>query len=96
MARFRLTLIVLAAALSNGLAQGAEFTPALPCRAAANMVATRGAVVLATSADRYDRYVSNQGQCSRDEELRPAWVQSADNAACFIGYTCEHVYGNHR
>jgi hypothetical protein len=96
MTRFGLTLVVLAATASQGFAQVAAFTPALSCRAAAYIVVARGAVVLATTRDRYDRYVSNQGACSRDEDMKPAWVQSADNASCFIGYTCEHVYSNHR
>jgi hypothetical protein len=96
MARFSLPLVAFLASLSAAFAEGAQFTPALPCRAAASIVASRGAVLLATGGGKYDRYVSGGNACLRDEELRPAWVQTADNASCFIGYTCEPFFSNRR
>ncbi len=96
MARFAAALVALIAFVPQGAAAAAPFTPALSCRAAAGIVAARGAVVLATGGDLSDRYVSNQGQCYRDEDIKPAWVRAADSAACFVGYTCEHVFSSRK
>jgi hypothetical protein len=85
-------LLGLLASCGASFASEMIFTPRLPCRTIAETVAQRGAALLSTGRDTFDRYVSDQGHCSRDEELRPAWAPSADKAQCFVGYTCEHYF----
>jgi hypothetical protein len=81
------TCLVLCAA-SPCLAQGRPNTTTMSCKAAAGLVAAHGAIVLSTGQWTYDRYVEDQGFCQRDEATRPAFVPTADNRQCFIGYTC--------
>lgn len=79
--------LVLCAA-SPCLAQGRPNTAAMSCGAAASLVATRGAIVLGTGPATYDRYVIDEGFCTRDEFTKPAFVPTVDNRQCFIGYYC--------
>ena len=73
---------------------GASTAHAMPatykmtCQQAADLVASRGAVVLRTGAHTYDRYVAHQGYCGIGETTRPAWVPTKDSASCFVGYRC--------
>ncbi len=69
-------------------AQGRPSTPAMTCRQAAGLVASRGAVVLSTSRDIYDRYVRSETMCETSYYGRPAFVPTRDNPQCFIGYYC--------
>jgi hypothetical protein len=75
-------------AAAPALAQPRPFTPRTPCVAVAQLVYVRGAIVLSTSPTTYDRYVRDRSFCEISEVLKPAWVWSADNPQCFIGYTC--------
>jgi hypothetical protein len=96
MTQFRMSLIAIIAIAASSGSSAEPYTPVLACRSVAAIVAAKGAVVLYTSRENYDRYVRDQGQCQRDEQLKPAWAQTADNAICFIGYTCEYVFSNRR
>ncbi|MDI4663205.1 hypothetical protein K9U40_02450 [Xanthobacter autotrophicus] len=78
------------AALMSGpvLAQARPDTLAMSCRDAAALVNARGAVVLGTGPNIYDRYVREIRFCSAAEQLKPEWVKTRDNPQCFVGYTC--------
>lgn len=70
---------------------GAEARPdtlAMSCGEAAALVASRGAIVLGTGPNIFDRYVRELRFCSGFEQLKPEWVRTKDNPQCFIGYTC--------
>ncbi len=73
------------------LAQLRETTTSMSCAAARQIVSTRGAIVLSTGASTYDRYVASRRYCERDEINKPAWVPTADERQCFIGYLCERI-----
>jgi hypothetical protein len=73
---------------SAAMAQSAGTTREMACNQAAGIVRVRGAVVLHTSPTTYDRFVSGPGYCMLEEVTKPAWVQTADSAQCFIGYRC--------
>lgn len=60
----------------------------LSCAQAAQLVQTRGAVVMATSPTLYDRYVRDQRFCLYDQQLRPEWVPTRDVKQCYVGFTC--------
>lgn len=71
------------------LAQTRPDTLRMSCGSAAETVRRSGAIVLATGPSIYDRYVSGQAFCQRDEEARPHWLATTDSNQCFIGYVCE-------
>jgi hypothetical protein len=75
-------------ATNPSVAQERPNTAAMPCRAAAALVSASGAIVLSTGPSTYDRYVNGDRYCQRDEVSMPAFVRSADNPQCFIGYYC--------
>jgi len=83
-----ITLIAIAACASGALAQGRPSTTAMTCAAAASFVASRGAVVIGTGGDTYERVVTSQGFCNRGEDTKPLFAPTRDNGACFIGYYC--------
>lgn len=73
------------------VAQQMIMTTSISCAAARQIVSTRGAIVLSTGETTYDRFVASQRFCQRDEINKPAWVPTADQRQCFIGYRCERV-----
>lgn len=73
------------------MAQGRPDSLRMSCAAARGLVSTRGAVVLGTGPDIYDRFVASQGFCQRDEITKPTWVPTADTQQCFVGYRCQRV-----
>jgi hypothetical protein len=93
----KLPALVLAAVAAVSLsidaaqAQGRPDSLRMSCASARGLVSTRGAVVLGSGRDIYDRFVAAQGFCQRDEVTKPAWVPTADTRQCFVGYRCERV-----
>lgn len=81
-------LLVAAAQMGAVEAQARPNTQTMSCAQAASLVRSKGAVVLDTSANTYDRYVSEVRFCSGPEQLKPEWVATRDAPKCFIGYTC--------
>lgn len=86
----RMTVLALAlGATGQASAQGQLDTMRMSCAAAAEIVRRSGAVVLHSGPNIYDRYVSAQNFCAREEVMKPTWIPSADNPQCFIGYVCQ-------
>ncbi len=83
-----LILIAMAGLATEAIAQPRPSSLAMSCGQARSLVANRGAIVLGTGRYTYDRYVSSQVFCLRDEYVRPAWVPTADTPQCPVGYTC--------
>ncbi|MDB5651004.1 MAG: hypothetical protein JWL62_2524 [Hyphomicrobiales bacterium] len=78
-------------ACTQAQAQSRPDSLRMSCASAARLVSTRGAVVLGSGPDIYDRYVATQQFCLPDEITKPAWVPAADTRQCFVGYRCERV-----
>ncbi len=72
-------------------AQGRPDTTHMSCAQARGLVVARGAIVLGTGPNLYDRYVDHRGFCTPTEETKPAFVRSGDAPQCFIGYRCEEI-----
>ena len=83
-----LAMMAGAACTSGALAQSRPSTTSMTCAGAASFVASRGAVVIGTGGDTYERVVNNQGFCNRGEDTKPLFAPTRDNGACFIGYYC--------
>lgn len=84
MIRPALILILLT---SPALAQRPD-TRSMTCQQAASLVANRGAVVLSTGPDIYDRYVRHEGMCWSGYYGRPAFAPTRDRPNCMVGYYC--------
>ncbi|HEX2555220.1 MAG TPA: hypothetical protein VHL98_16085 [Microvirga sp.] len=87
--RAALTVLLCLAATAAG-AQARPSTPALPCARAAGLVQSQGAIVLGTGGATYDRFVNGSNHCVLGEFPEPAFVPSADNPQCFVGYRCRN------
>jgi hypothetical protein len=72
-------------------AQGRPDSLRMSCASARAFVSSRGAVVLGSGPNLYDRYVASQRFCLPDEITKPSWVPTRDTRQCFIGYRCERV-----
>jgi hypothetical protein len=81
-------LTAVVAFASGALAQGRPSTTTMTCAAAKSFVQSRGAVVIGTGGDTYDRVVSNQGFCLYGQETKPLFSPTRDNADCHVGYYC--------
>ena len=74
---------------SSALAQVGPLTTARTCAEDRAIINAQGAAVLSTSAMTYARYVKDGAYCLVDQFPAPAWVPSADNSQCFVGYRCK-------
>ncbi len=90
MRRFSILMLLMLSA-GTALAQSRPSTPSSPCGVSRQMVISRGAVVLGTGGNTYDRFVRDRSFCQFDEAAEPAFVPSRDMPACFVGYRCREV-----
>jgi hypothetical protein len=77
---------------SDAWAQGRPVSTTLTCSRAAGLVASQGAIVLGTGVYTYDRHVSGPNFCVLGGTIEPAWVPTADNPQCFVGYQCRQRF----
>lgn len=82
-------LALLGLCAGQAFAQNGPDTTRMPCAASAELVRRNGAVVLHSGPNIYDRYVSAQNFCAREELMKPAWLPAADTPQCFVGYYCQ-------
>lgn len=75
-------------------AQSRPDTTRMACAAARALVAKQGGVVLGTGPSLYDRYVNSRAHCLSGQIMEPAFVPTADDRQCSIGYTCREMYGD--
>lgn len=83
-----MTAAAMAAVVPAAGAQARPSTTDMTCSQAMALVASKGAVVLNTGPNTFDRYVRDLAFCSGGEQLKPEWVPARDNRQCPIGYTC--------
>lgn len=88
--------IVAATVLASSVAQARPFTPAMACGTAANLISLNGAMVMSTGGHTYDRFVVSAAYCTPHEYTKSAFVPTANDPQCFVGYTCEQKFGNRR
>jgi hypothetical protein len=88
MKAFASAVLMLLAASGGAFAQSHPLTTRMSCRAAAGLVHRHGAIVLSTGGQTYDRYVASQSFCATGYYARPAFVRTADNPQCYVGYYC--------
>lgn len=62
---------------------------AYSCGQLISLVRSSGAVLLSTGRYTYDKYVANHAYCAINQELKRAYVPSADQRRCKVGYICK-------
>ncbi len=77
-------------------AQARPSTTEMPCASVVRLVAARGAVVLSTGPNTYDRYVASGDACDRGQGTEAAFERASDAAQCFIGYRCTRGFAGGR
>lgn len=80
-----LPLVVLASAAS---AQAMPNSRTMSCANAQRLIQQNGSALMASGPAIFDRYVASVAFCPALQITRPAWVATADNPKCFIGYRC--------
>jgi hypothetical protein len=91
---FYVALAAVVSVAETAVAQSRPDTTRMTCAAARALVMRHGGIVLGTGPSLYDRYVSSRAYCMTTEVTEPAFVQTADDRQCFVGYTCrEPIYG---
>ena len=88
------TLLIVAGVLFFGSFAHASDSRSMTCAQTRHEVLSRGAVVIYYGDDLYDRYVSSDRYCERDQVTEAAWIPTSDKSECFVGYTCREIYGN--
>ncbi len=89
-------IILLAVALSIGttaaVAQGRRpSTTEMSCRSANALIMERGAIVIGTGGDTYDRFVRDQSFCPKGLTTVAGFAPAGDNPQCFVGYRCVDI-----
>lgn len=72
----------------GAVAQGRPSSVTMSCGQAAQLVLSRGALVLGTGGQTYDRFVADRSFCEPTETVRRAFVPTRDRPNCSVGYTC--------
>lgn len=70
------------------VAQARPSSTTMTCQQTVRLVQTRGALVLGTGGQTYDRFVRDRSFCESTEVARRAFRPTRDNPTCLIGYTC--------
>jgi hypothetical protein len=66
----------------------------MQCSEAKAEVNTKGAVILNSGPNIFNRYVKDRAYCPEDMYLRGAFVRTENSRSCFIGYTCNDKDGD--
>ena len=90
-----LSIAVIASVMAeHAAAEARPDTSRMTCAAAQALVMKQGAIVLGTGPAIFDRYVSSSAHCTSGDLTEPAFVPTADNRQCWVGYTCRQRYGD--
>lgn len=81
--------VVLAGWMTAASAQGRPDSLTMTCQQASALVRSRGALVLGTGPNVYDRYVADGRFCTLPDVAEPAWVATRDKRQCMVGYRCK-------
>jgi hypothetical protein len=76
-------------ATAAALAQPRPMLSGARCGSVRALLAARGALILGTGPDTFDRFVSDARSCEASEAAEPAIEQTADNPQCFVGFRCK-------
>jgi hypothetical protein len=63
----------------------------MTCGAASSLIKNRGAVVVDTGPNTFERLVASEGFCQRGETAIPYFTPTRDNRTCMAGYECRDI-----
>jgi hypothetical protein len=86
--------VIVSVMAEHAAAEARPDTNRLTCAAAQALVQKHGAIVLGTGPALFDRYVSSAAPCTSGDVTEPAFVPTADNRQCWVGYTCRQRDGD--
>jgi hypothetical protein len=73
---------------TTAMAQSRPSTTGMTCGQARGFIGTRGAAVIGTGGQTYDRFVRDRSFCQPTEVTRVAFVPTRDTPQCPIGFRC--------
>ena len=82
------SILITGLLISTTFAQARPDTRYMSCGQAVSLVQSSGAIILSTGNHTYDKYVKNHAYCNLSQILRGAYVPTADNRRCKIGFRC--------
>jgi hypothetical protein len=74
--------------LATAQAQPRPSTTTMTCAEATRLVSSRGAILLGTGGQTYDRFVADRSFCEITEYVRRGLAPTRDVPQCLIGYRC--------
>ena len=86
--RTALMTIPLILMASPSFAQARPDSLTMSCAAAYELVRQRGAVVIGTGPNLYERFVTDARYCEMAQRTKPAWIPTADQRQCLVGQRC--------
>ncbi len=81
-------MLVLCALAGQADAQERPSSVTMSCAQTVRLIQSRGAILLGTGGQTFDRFVRDRSFCEVTEIARRAFRPTLDNSACLIGYTC--------
>ena len=85
---FIIAMLAALAAAAPAAAQNRPSTTAMTCAQAQSLVTARGALVLGTGGDTFDRFVRDAGFCASGQIAVPSFTPARDNPQCMAGWRC--------
>lgn len=73
---------------ASSLAQARPDSLTMSCAATRGLVQKSGAVVIGTGPNIYERFVTQRRFCTMTQVTEPAWIRTADQSQCLVGYRC--------
>jgi hypothetical protein len=80
--------LMLVLASTTAFGQSRPSTTGMTCSQARTFISARGAAVIGTGGQTYDRFVRDRSFCEPTEVTKTTFVPTRDNPQCFIGYRC--------
>jgi hypothetical protein len=81
-------LVCVVAAATPASAQSRPDSLTMTCSAAQALVRERGAVVIGTGPNVFDRYVADRRFCMPTQVTQNAFIATRDNRNCLVGGIC--------
>lgn len=83
------SILITGLLISTTIVQARPDTRYMSCGQANSLVQNNGAIIFSTGAHTYDKYVKNRAYCNMGQILERAFVPTADQRRCKVGFRCK-------
>lgn len=83
-------------AATTAVAQDLPNSLTMSCAAASQLVRDKGEVVIASGPNVFQRFIAEPGACFAEQVAQPAWIPTADQSQCLVGYHCQERIGDQK